>query len=239
MTSSRATWKGRGKVRFTEKLEKRRAAAKGKPPGYRMPEHCRKGNHGRPCVYRGFAGGVPVCEYGLITGESRAYHGVAAGKPQGCSLEDCTHYLDEEPRAYSTEGVSVTQGPTAAEKVPAPKRQKVYYRPPGTSEAQRNKLQARRDRMRLMYEHGMSDREIAACMAASIETVAHWRRCEGLAPQNRNRPQMNDVRRLWEKGLYDKDIAAELRCSQSAVQRVRTGMGLVANAKRKGVQNDG
>lgn len=219
-------------VRFTKREEIAANTPPGMPPGYRLPEHCRKGNNGKPCPYLGFADGL-MCQYILITGESRAFHGAAEGTPTGCKPEECTHYLDQ-----MTWTSSADKAETAPEER-KPKRKKVDYAPPGLSRTRKAELDARRDRMRIMYEHGLSDQEIAACLGCSHQTVHNWRKRVGIpSQQERNRLKDDAVRQFWEQGLTDRAIAEHLGCGKSTVQRRRKYLGLTPN-KKKGEHDDG
>lgn len=220
-------------VRFTKREEIAANTPPGMPPGYRLPEHCRKGNNGKPCPYLGFADGL-MCQYILITGESRAFHGAAEGAPTGCKPEECTHYLDEVLKAEAARPAE-----TVPEKESKANQKKAFVIRAGLSEEQKAQVRARRDRMRILYEQGCTDEEIATSMGCSVGTVAGWRPFVGLPTQReKSKQKAVDVQRLWEKGLTDCEIAESLKTSKSTVQRLRSRMGLEANQNKERMRID-
>ena len=84
-------------------------------------------------------------------------------------------------------------------------------------------------RFRSLWDEGRTDGEIAREMRCNKETVAKWRRKEGL-PFRRKRAQLTreELRADWAEGLSDTMIAAKHGVSPGTVRRLRREMGIPA-----------
>ena len=84
-------------------------------------------------------------------------------------------------------------------------------------------------RFRSLWDDGRTDGEIAEEMRCNKETVAKWRRAEGL-PFRRKRAKITreELRADWADGLSDPKIAAKRGVSPATVLRMRREMGLPA-----------
>ena len=150
-------------------------------------------------------GNVPSCNYFFITGETKTSRG-EADITRKCGL-------------YK---------PGTAPRVRA---QPVVLR--GSYPRREPKQRAGRlynwKRFRSLWDEGRTDGEIAEEMRCNKETVAKWRRAEGL-PFRRKRAKITreELRADWADGLSDPKIAAKRGVSPATVLRMRREMGLPA-----------
>ena len=166
------------------------------------PAHCRRGHHGRPCIYRGSTWSVPTCDFALITGKCRLV-----------PMEECPYWQDEKARRGQEPGVHTMEAAAVAAAADQPKRIR--------AETERHK------RMRQMYEHGMDDREIAVALAVHPTTVAWWRRSQGLPTQQEasDRRRWELARQMSERGASDAEVAREIKSTVETVRRKKWSEG--------------
>lgn len=90
-------------------------------------------------------------------------------------------------------------------------------------------LEARRRKMRELYDQGMNDAEIAEALGMSVKTTAKYRRQCGLLPHMQERQcKINAARalKLWKQGKSDKEIGVALGVSKGCVWHWRHRAGL-------------
>lgn len=96
-------------------------------------------------------------------------------------------------------------------------------------EKKEHKAPADEERLRELYEQGLSDRKIAEELDLKEYNVYAWRRERGL-PGNfhktHNRIDEERARELLEEGLTDTQIAMAIGCSQAAIYHWRKRNGL-------------
>lgn len=167
------------------------------------------------CRYRGF--GENLCDYIGMTGKPRILVSPGVGN-------DCTEFRPKD----GTEGRK-----QAAMTV----RMNAGERPEDQEMMQRQRMYRQ---MRILYDEGMNDREIADELGKSPCSIRNWRLREGLrsnterkrtvgaAVQERRRQMME----LWKKGLNDRQIADAMLLSPKTVRLWRREQGLRSNYER-------
>ena len=102
--------------------------------------------------------------------------------------------------------------------LPRKKREKQEYRPPADEE-----------KLRELYDQGLSDRKVAETLEVKESLVYRWRKERGLPgnfPRTHNRIDEERARKLYDQGLTDNRIALAIGCSQVAVCHWRKRNGL-------------
>lgn len=164
------------------------------------PEHCLHGNGGKPCRYRGYTAATPSCDYALHAGRCRRV-------PLGA----CIHWADSAVgRDPTPERLEKARARLAA-------RQKDGAREMASGRALYTP--ERLARLRIMVEHHMTDREIAAALGIRRELVGNWRRRLKLPAQypKEREDRWTRAGELYAEGKWDHEIAAEIGVSKKAV----------------------
>lgn len=167
------------------------------------------------CQYRGY--GEALCDYMGVTGKPRILVSPGVG-------EECKAFLPLEGKAPRKQA-AMTVRMNAGER-------------PEDQDFLRRQRQYRQ--MRMMYDEGMGDRQIAAEMGCSPCTVRNWRLREGLAGntgRQRTSPEAVQERRrqmmtLWKQGLDDRQISDRMQLNVKTVRKWRRERGLESNWKK-------
>lgn len=146
-------------------------------------------------------GNVPSCNYFFCTGVTKTSRG-EADITRKCGLYDTTTLTRGKPQPIVI----------SAKSPPERMGRKYDWK-----------------RFRSLWDEGRTDGEIAEEMRCNKETVAKWRRAEGL-PFRRKRAKITreELRADWADGLSDPKIAAKRGVSPATVLRMRREMGLPA-----------
>lgn len=88
------------------------------------------------------------------------------------------------------------------------------------------------DRLRL-YQAGMSDQEISKALYLNRNTIAYWRRRNGLPSQNPRKritgEQLKLMQKMYQSGASDQEIAKRIQKKRGTVCAWRWRNGLKAN----------
>lgn len=146
-------------------------------------------------------GNAPSCNYFFCTGVTKTSQG-EADITKKCGLYDTTPMTRGKPKPI-----------VISEKSPPERGGRKYDW----------------KRFRSLWDEGRTDGEIAREMRCNKETVAKWRRKEGL-PFRRKRAQLTreELRADRADGLSDTKIAAKHGVSPGTVRRLRREMGIPA-----------